>query len=137
MAIDPLAVVIVIMLALIIISFRLSAMLLKRAICTVVEIFRQNNAIQFENARTLEELGLGPRPLLSFRIWRDYKPYALKVLAQSSIVRATPDNRFYLIEENPSLGNVSCPVNVRGVKSSDPWTKALFKKGPTYPLNKK
>lgn len=135
MSLNATAVLIIIMLTLVIISFRISAYLMKRAVCTVVEIFRQNNAIQFQNAMTLEDLGLGPPPL--FKLRRDYKPYAVQMLVQSSIIRMTPDDRFYLVEENPSLGNISCPVNLKGFKTTNPLEKEIFRKQPTWSGKKK
>jgi hypothetical protein len=67
-----LAIIIILVIALLF-SFRLSAMLATRAVCRVVAIFRDNQAIDYQKALPLETLGLGPRPLLSFRLLRDYK----------------------------------------------------------------
>jgi hypothetical protein len=74
--------------------------LLKRAISKVIRVFRVRNASGVENARTLEELGLGPKNVMQvmFR-GRDYRQYALDVLIRAEIIRVTEDGRLYLSEE--------------------------------------
>lgn len=117
---SAIAAIILFMILLLLLAFRLSLFLFKRAICELMEIFRQNNAVRIEMAATLEELGLADRPL--FRLLRDYRPYAFQVLTQESIIQITPDGRFYLDEENPKANNIKCPT--RGlIKHSIPFLR--------------
>jgi hypothetical protein len=66
----------------------------------VIQIFRQNSALDKKTAKTLSELGLQPRGFAEgmFR-GRDFKPYALDALAKAGIVKSTEDGRLYLVEE--------------------------------------
>lgn len=74
--------------------------LLRRAIRDVVARFRELGAVSPESAATPQELGLGPRGVLesTFRM-RDYRPYAVRMLAQADIIRPTEDGRIYLSED--------------------------------------
>ena len=94
------------MLLLLVLAFRLSAFLTRRAICYILKTFRGENAIGAENARTLEELGLAEQPRL--RLTRDYKPFAFLILSQTGIVQATEDRKFYLVEENLHMVGAEC-----------------------------
>ncbi len=102
--------IILILLILLMLSFRLSLWLARRAVCTVITIFRDNNAVQFQKALPLESIGLGPRPLLSFRLLRDYKPWALQTLVRSGIIRTGMEGTYYLSEDtlaaNPEVQSV-------------------------------
>ncbi len=95
---------------LLILSFRLSLYLARRAVCTVITIFRDFKAVQFQNAMPLEIMGLGPRPLLSFRLLRDYKPWALQTLVRSGVIRMGMEGTYYLSEDtlnaNPEVQSV-------------------------------
>jgi hypothetical protein len=93
-----LAIIVILVIALLL-SFRLSAMLARRAVCRVVAIFRENQAIDSQKALPLDTLGLGPRPLLSFRLLHDYKPWALQTLVQAGVIRKAGEETFYLSEE--------------------------------------
>jgi hypothetical protein len=86
-------------------SLWLSAFLTKRAMFKVIERFCRNNALKVQGARTLDELDLNP-PSFFQRLtqMRDYKPYALKILIQQGIVKATSDGKLYLIEEKLDPG---------------------------------
>jgi hypothetical protein len=98
---------VVIMVIALLLSFQLSYNLTKRAICRVVNIFRFYNAVDYQKALPLEALGLGPRPLFSFRILRDYKPWALRTLAQAGVIRMAEEGLYYLSDEtlraNPEI----------------------------------
>lgn len=74
--------------------------LLRRAARQVIKIFREHNATDSKNARTIDELGLRPPGMMErmFR-GRDYKPYALNALMKAEIIQQTEDGRLYLSEE--------------------------------------
>ncbi len=73
--------------------------MLKRALKKVIKVFRDLNATDLKNAKTLEELGLKPRSFLDgmFKL-RDYRPYALDLLRKAEIVKVTEDGKLYLLE---------------------------------------
>lgn len=81
-------------------AFFISARLTKRALFKVLNIFRDENAIGYERARTIDELGLTPPNILE-RIGRprDYRQNALKILIKSEVVRLTEDGRLFIPEE--------------------------------------
>jgi hypothetical protein len=91
--------IILILFIALIFSFRLSLLMARHAICRVITIFRQNQANDYQRALPLAYLGLGPRPFLSFRLLRDYKPWALQTLVQSGIIRMANEGNFYLSED--------------------------------------
>ncbi len=73
---------------------------LRRAIRQVVQIFRRHNATDAKNAKTDDELGLKPKPMLQRMMsLRDYKPYALSVLIGAQVVQQTEDGKLYLSED--------------------------------------
>ena len=72
--------------------------MIRDAIRRVIEIFRARQALDIVSALTPKELGLGPRPFFSFRLLRDWKPDALKVMKKAGLVVSTPDGRLYLSE---------------------------------------
>ena len=76
----------------------------RRAVRQVIRIFRKHNAINPENAKTVDELRLTPLSL-GQRIFRarDYKPRALDSLIGSNIVQQTEDGKLFLSEEALSL----------------------------------
>ena len=75
-------------------------LLMMRAFSSVIKIFRENNAINEKNAKTIDELGLRP-PTFTQRMFRtrDYKPQALDLLRRADIVQMTEDGKLYLSEE--------------------------------------
>ena len=91
------AVIIILILAALIFIPRL---LMKRAFSNVIKIFRQHNAINDKNAKTIDELGLRP-PTFTQRMFRarDYKPQALDFLIKAEIVQMTEDGKLYLSED--------------------------------------
>ena len=73
---------------------------LRRAIRQVIRIFRENNAVDARTAKTVQELGLGPRSMIEglFR-GRDYKQYALTALMKNDIINMTEGGRLYISED--------------------------------------
>lgn len=75
-------------------------LLIRRAVRPVLERFMHYNAFSEENAKTAEELGLGPRTLLQrLATMRDYKPKALEVLVSASVVVLTDEGKLFLSKE--------------------------------------
>ncbi len=81
-------------------AFFISARLTKRAVFKVLHIFRDENAVGYERARTIEQLGLTPPNILE-RIGRprDYRQNALKILIKTEVVQLTEDGRLFIPEE--------------------------------------
>lgn len=79
----------------------LPARLTRRAMGQVIRRFYEHGAINPQNAKTLDALGLRP-PSFVEKISRprDYKPSALKVLQQIGAIQITDEGRLYLAEEN-------------------------------------
>ena len=77
--------------------------LTRRAVPQVIRIFRERNAIDVKNAKSIDELGLRPRGMIEqmFRR-RDYKQYALNALIKVEIIQMTEDGRLYLSEDKLS-----------------------------------
>ncbi len=74
--------------------------LLRKATRNVVYLFRRRGATSPTSATTLEQLGLVQRSGLE-RVGRprDYRPYALRLLAEANVIRATEEGTLYLSEE--------------------------------------
>ena len=85
------------------IGILLSRLLMVRAIKEIISIFLNSGALDAQNAKTREELGIVPQTFLErmYRI-RDYKPYALQTMLNAGIIRETSDARYYLSEEKLS-----------------------------------
>jgi hypothetical protein len=85
------------------VMFILPQLLLRRAIPSVIRVFRQGKAVGIENAKTVEELGLKPKSMAQaiFR-GREYKITALEVLRNANVIQSTEDGKLYLSEENLS-----------------------------------
>jgi hypothetical protein len=74
--------------------------LLRKAVRNVVSLFRRRGATSPTSATTLEQLGLvQKRGLEKVGRLRDYRPYALSLLTQANIIRATEGGTLYLSEE--------------------------------------
>lgn len=86
-----------------IVIFVLPQIMLRRAISSVIRIFRQNKAVGTQNARTIDELGLRPKSMMH-AIFRgtQYKTTALLVLRNAGVIQTTEDGKIYLSEENLS-----------------------------------
>jgi hypothetical protein len=80
---------------------------IRRAINQVVAVFECNNALDAWSAKTIDELGLGPRGFLQGigRV-RDFKPYALQALRRAEVVRETEDGRLYLSQHRLAATNL-------------------------------
>jgi hypothetical protein len=73
--------------------------LARRAVCTVISIFRNYGAVSYNKALNLNSMGLGPRSFFNFRILKDYKPWALQTLMRSGIIRMADEGNYYLSED--------------------------------------
>lgn len=82
------------------VAFFISARLTKRAVFKVLNTFRAENAIGYQGARTIDQLGLTPPNILE-RIGRprDYRQNALKLLIKAGVVQITEDGRLFIPEE--------------------------------------
>ncbi len=81
-------------------SLYLSARMTKRAIGKVIEIFRKQNAIGPQQAKTVDELGLTPPSLMErFTRMRDYRQNALSILLKTGIIQTTAEGKLFLPEE--------------------------------------
>jgi hypothetical protein len=81
--------------------FALSIYLQRSAIIAVIKLFRKNNALDMNNAKTSEELGIQPKKFIGPMFKRrDYKPQALDFLLNLKIVKVTEENRLYFSEED-------------------------------------
>jgi len=91
---------IVLVVAAILVMIFVPRWLMTRAFSRVVQIFREHNAIEEKNARTIDELGLRP-PTFVERLsrFRDYKPQALDLLRKADIVQMTEGGKLYLSED--------------------------------------
>ncbi len=89
--------------AFILVVFFVPQWILIRNIPKVIRIFRNFNAVNPKTARTLEEMGLKPKPMLErmFRR-RDHKPRALQFMLRVAIIEVTEDGKLYLDEEKLS-----------------------------------
>ena len=97
---EPTVVILVVIIIVAILAmFYIPRLMINRAIHSVIRILRRSNAVTIPDAKTLEELGLDPKPFMqrAFKL-RDYKPYALQILRNADIVQVTEDGRLYLDE---------------------------------------
>ena len=79
--------------------FYIPRLMINRAIHSAIHILGRHNAVTIWDAKTIDELGLNPKPFMEreFKL-RDYKPYALQVLRNADIIQTTEDGRLYLDE---------------------------------------
>ncbi len=82
--------------------------LMRRAVRSVIALFRRQGATSPDKATTLEELGLvrGSPFDRMFKV-RDYRPYAARLLGQANILRATDEGTVYLSEADLENSPVS------------------------------
>jgi len=74
--------------------------MINRAIYSVIRIFRQHNAVTIRNAKTLDELGLKPKPMAVVILrTRDYKLHTIQMLINANIIQVTEDGKLYLAED--------------------------------------
>lgn len=106
---DILILVLLVVAALLVIIF-VPRWFLKQAFAKVIQIFREQNAINEKNARTVDELGLRP-PTFTQRLMRmrDYKPQALNILMRADIVQVTEDGKLYLSEDKLGSSGLRSP----------------------------
>ncbi len=80
--------------------FVLPTLLVMRSAPKVIRIFRDYGAVGVKNARTVDELGLRPKPFMQ-RILRgrDYKMNAFQMLVRAGIIQITDEGKVYLSEE--------------------------------------
>jgi hypothetical protein len=92
-------IIILFIIMLLVASFFIPRWLIRRAARHVIMIFREHNATDIKNARTIDELGLRPPGMLQrMGRRRDYKPYALNALMQAGVIQTTEDGKLYLSE---------------------------------------
>jgi hypothetical protein len=75
-------------------------LLIRRAVKPVLERFIYFRALSEDNAKSIDELDLGPRSLTQRMVsLRDYKPKALDALMSASIVVPTEEGKLFLSRE--------------------------------------
>ncbi|KJS32735.1 MAG: hypothetical protein VR64_05455 [Desulfatitalea sp. BRH_c12] len=78
----------------------LPALLVKRAMIKVVEIFRAHGATEARRAKPAEAMGLKPPEfLLRIGTLRDYKPAAVDLLLKAEVIIETYDHKVFLSEK--------------------------------------
>lgn len=101
---------VLLLLVLLVLSFRLAMFLYRRAICKVIGVFQRQNAVDARNAKAINELEISLRES-PYRLVRDYRPQAFQALAQAGIIQMTQDGRFYLAEDRlASVRGLNCPL---------------------------
>ena len=95
----------IILLAIVLIAlFLVPQLRVRSAISSIIRIFRQANAINESNAKTLDELGLkitvSAPSSFGGLTGGDPKQTALKELQDAHIVQSTPDGKLFLSEAN-------------------------------------
>jgi len=92
--------ILILMLVAFVAAFFIPALLARRAMFKVIRIFYQHHALRTEEAKTLQELGLG-RPDFLQRMTRprDYRQYALQLMIKQGMIVENADGRLYLVEE--------------------------------------
>ena len=78
----------------------------KKAMPSIVQVFRDHNAVGRDNAKTIDELGFMsniPKSMIA-RMFRppDYRLMALLALLKATVVQRTEEGKFYLSEEEPA-----------------------------------
>jgi hypothetical protein len=93
----------VLVVLLLFVMFILPQLLLRRAIPSVIRIFRQCKAVGVESAKTVEELGLKPKSMFQAILrGREYKITALQVLRNAHVIQSTEEGKLYLSEKDLS-----------------------------------
>ena len=92
-------ILVILIAVLIFVAIYVPRFLMRRAVRSVITLFRRQGATSPDNATTLEELGLvRGSPLDRMFKVRDYRPYAARLLGQANILRATDEGKVYLSE---------------------------------------
>ncbi len=94
-----LIILILIIILLLAVAFLGSNLMMRRALRTVIKMFRNGQARTPETAQYAEDLGIKRRTLLQFKALRDYKPTALQLLMRGEIILSTEEGKLYLNEE--------------------------------------
>lgn len=103
----PVAIAVLAVLVLVLALFFLPRLLLKRAIRKVITRLRQEGATSPERAKTLAELRLeSPGGFGTVFRFRDYRPYAIRLLGQARIILGTEEGGVFLSEENLSESHI-------------------------------
>lgn len=76
----------------------------KQAIPSIIQVFRDHNAVGLRNAKTIDELGFEfktPKSTIE-RMFRapDYRLTVLQSLIKATVVQMTEEGKLYLSEEN-------------------------------------
>ena len=76
----------------------------KNAMPSIIQVFRDHNAIGLYNAKTIDEMGFEfniPKSTIA-RMFRapDYSLMALQSLIKATVVQRTEEGKFYLSEED-------------------------------------
>ena len=77
----------------------------KNAMPSIVQVFRDHNAVGRDDAKTIDELGFMlniPKGTIA-RTFRapDYRLMALQSLLKATVVQSTEEGKFYFSEETP------------------------------------
>ena len=97
------AILILFVVLLLFVMFILPQLRLRKAIPSVIRLFRERNAVGVNNAKTIDELGLKPLTLTQAILrGRDYRLTALQVLRNANVIQSTEGGKLYLSEENLS-----------------------------------
>lgn len=76
------------------------ALMSKRAMRQVVQIFHKTSSLCSQRPKGVEELGLNPPGFVERMLKpKDYKPYALQALIQAGIVRKDFNGRVCLLQD--------------------------------------
>jgi hypothetical protein len=94
--------------------FYLSRYLFRRAVRSVISLFRKEGATSPSTATTPEKLGIVQAGYFdrAFKL-RDYRPYALRLLGEANIIRRTEDGTLYLSEEELERSPVRRSVGIK------------------------
>ncbi len=78
----------------------------RQAIPSIIQVFRDHNAVGLRNAKTIDEIGFEfktPKSVIA-RMFRapDYRLMALQSLIKSTVIKMTAAGKLYLYEETPA-----------------------------------
>ena len=76
-----------------------SSFLMKRALKTVIKMFRDHNATTPETAQFTQDMGMKKQGLFQTRGLRDYRPMAVQFMLKHDILLTTDEGKLYLSEE--------------------------------------
>lgn len=82
-------------------------LLTRRAMNTVLKVFRHYGALDEGSAMTIESLGLAP-PTFAQRLMRprDYKPRAIEFLKKLEVIQSTSEGKIFLSREKLSASGI-------------------------------